>query len=55
MLFDAAGVTLVCICLSASCVTAAAVGGLVAARRRAQRGKTARSPGTRVTGALVSK
>ncbi len=55
MLFDAAGVTLVCACMSAACAGAAVAGGLVAARRRAQRGKTARSPGTRVTGALVSK
>jgi hypothetical protein len=55
MLFDAAGITLVCICLSAACAAAACAGGLLAARRRSQRGKTARSPGTRVTGALVSK
>jgi hypothetical protein len=37
-LFDAGGVTLVCIGMSASCVAAACVGGLGAVRRRARRG-----------------
>ncbi len=55
VLFDAGGVTLVCICMAGSCAAAAVVGGVVAARRRAQRGKIERSPGTRVTGALLSK
>jgi hypothetical protein len=54
-LFNAGGVTLVCICMAASCAAAAVVGGVAAARRRAQRGKIERSPGTRVTGALASK
>jgi hypothetical protein len=50
-LFSAAGVSVVCLCMAAICAVAAVVGALVAR----QRGKTARSPGTRVTGALLSK
>lgn len=50
-LFDWSSVTMVCIAMSGACVLAAVGGGLLAA----QRGKTARSPATRVTGALLSK
>jgi hypothetical protein len=42
-LFDAAGVSLVCLCMAASCAVAACVGGVVVAIRRRRRGRLAES------------
>jgi hypothetical protein len=55
-LFDALGVSATCACLAAAC-GAACVGAVVLARRSGglYLGNTARSPATRVTGALRSK
>jgi hypothetical protein len=56
-LFDALGVSATCACLAAAGGAAACVGAFVLARRSGgvYLGKTARSPATRVTGALRSK
>jgi len=48
-LFDSGGIALVCLCMAAACAAVALAGFAI------QRGKTARSPATRVTGALLSK